>query len=192
MVLGVDSDGQTALRPPGAAVAEVGAGHESDAAGRGQPKRSGEPGNAGADHDDVDVDLSAPGHCPAPEAPISIILVTAARARWATSGRMVTSSRLVRRHSTSRSGVIIFMNRQEAFGFTGTNCVLGRAWRSWWSMSTSVATRVSRLSLSRARSSMPDVDVTCTRSVGSTPAPAAQTADVAHPHSGWISSSASG
>src|SRR3954463_15827272 len=112
MVLGVDSDGQTALRPPGAAVAEAGARQQSDAAGRGQPKRSGEPGNAGADHDDVDVDLSAPGHWPAPEAPISIILVTAARARPAPPGGMVPSSRLGGRHSRSRSGVIIFMNRQ--------------------------------------------------------------------------------
>jgi hypothetical protein len=80
--------------------------------------------------------------------------------------------------------VVIFMKRQLALLFTGSNAVVRFALRSWWSMPISVATSTVDAVLRRAASSMAPVDSTWVRSAGSSPCDTIHRAEVVHPHSG--------
>ena len=75
---------------------------------------------------------------------------------------------------------------------TGSNSTSGLALRSWWSIPVSVATSTFFAVVCSAAVTIPDVDRILVRSGGTTPAPARYSALVAHPHSGWMNSSASG
>ena len=125
VVVGTEDGGQAALRPGGAAVTERALGDDGDrAAGVGQRHRRHQAGGAGAHDDDVGRAHPAgrrqrqrrhqagprPGHSPTGDGvPRAIIASTAARARAATSGSTVTSSRPSRSARSSFSGVDIFM-----------------------------------------------------------------------------------
>ena len=122
-----------ALRPWRTAVA---GGDDKHATGFRQPESGGQPGDARTDDEDVDVSA----HSPPPGLPSVIIFSTARRAAGAMSAGTVTSSRPSRKQRSNSSGVVIFMNRHDAFGFIGRKFVCAFTLRNWCSMPISVAT----------------------------------------------------
>ena len=165
-------------------------------------QRGGQPGDPGADDDDVGAGLPAGQQVPGSAVRGSFAAAALCRSRSSARrrrgpGRRSPGRRRPRRAApaasvSSFSGVIIFMYLQDARSLTARKSTPGAALRSWWIMPISVATSTCRDVLTRAASTISPVDRIFTRSAGTAPAVARYSALVAQPHSGWMYRSASG